>query len=327
MSNKNLSRISVLFSLCLLVVSCEDEEKTTIAPEFATYVNRFVAEAQQRGRTISVENLDVKFGTLIDLCGQAGMDPPRVEIDKTCWNNSPEMAQEALMFHELGHAILRRGHDNGILPNGDYESIMYKDPHMLYNEYTPEKRAYYLDELFNALNGLPPWTSAKVNESTILNDDISSTPGAWTYKVSDGANHVGDVESSNFSSAPYSLAIHSNASARGFSSWSYSWTPQGIETGSELLLKVKIKAEGLTEGGAFFAFRADAKEETEYPIFFYTTQSTPVLGNAEFGVSEYSVKVNYFPLQVERLNIFLILDGASTGTVYFDDIQLLKYHN
>lgn len=326
MSNKDFSRIFVLFSFCPLFVSCEDDE-STIGPEFTTYVNRFVAEAQQRGRTISVDNLDVQFGTLTDICGLAQIDPPRVEIDRTCWNNSPEMAQEALMFHELGHAILRRGHENGILPNGDYESIMFQQPEILYNEYTPEKRTYYLDELFNALNGLPPWASTKVNESTVLNDDISSIPGAWTYKVSDGANHVGNVVSSSFSSPPYSLAIHSDGSASGFSGWSYSWTPKDIETGTELLLKVKIKAEALTGGGAFFVFRADAKEETRFPIFFYTTQNTPVLGATEFGGSEYSIKVNYFPSQVDRLNIFLILDGASTGTVYFDDIQLLKYHN
>jgi hypothetical protein len=88
-------------------------------------------------------------------------------------------------------------------------------------------------------------------------------------------------------------------------------------------LKLKIKSEGLTGGGAFFAFRADVPGE-EHPVFFYTTQGSPVLGTT--GFKEYSVKVNYFPTMIDKLNIFLILDGASTGTVYFDDIQVLKYN-
>lgn len=125
------------------------------------------------------------------------------------------------------------------------------------------------------------------------------------------------------SSADHSLAIPSNGTSTGFSYWYYRWSPQDIEVGAELVLKLKIKAEGLTGDGAYFAFRADIEGE-EYPVFFYTTQGEPALGTTDF--KEYSVKVNYFPSMIEQLNIFLILDGSSTGTVYFDDIQVLKYN-
>jgi len=321
----SLSRLLIIFVCVLLMISCEDDDKYSIAPDFTTYVDRFVSEANLRGITINTDKLDVHFGDLeSDICGQGSPDPPKVRFNKTCWDNLPDVPKEILMFHELGHAILRRQHDQGVLPNGDYKSIMYPDPAVLYNEHTPEKRIYYLDELFNTLNGLPAWTSAKTNEFTVLEDEILDS-NDWNFKLTNGANAVGSVVDTAFSSEPYSLALHSNGSATGFSSWSYSWTPNNIAVGSELLLKVKIKADGLTGGGAFFAFRADPKEIEEYPIFFYTIQNSPVKGTTEFGSTEYSIRVNYFPQDVDKLNIYLILDGTSEGTVFFDDIQLLMY--
>lgn len=312
-----------IFSCLLLIFSCEDDEYS-IAPEFTTYVNRFISEANQRGRTIDAGNLDVQFGPVEkNYCGQGWVDPPRVHFDKTCWDNEPEVSKEILMFHELGHAILRRNHDQSILPNGDFASIMHPHPAFLYNDYTPEKRTYYLDELFNTLSGLPAWTSAKTSESTVLSDEIV-VPGMWNFNTSVEANHEGSIVDTIFSSEHYSLAIHSNGSASSFSNWSYSWKPVNIEVGSALLLKVKVKADGLTEGGAYFAFRADAKENTD-PIFIYTIQNDPITGTSEFGDTEYSIKVNYFPQGVEKLNIYLILSGTSEGTVFFDDIQLLMY--
>ncbi len=226
------------------------------------------------------------------------------------------------MFHELGHAILQRAHDNSTLPNGDYKSIMVPEPTILYNEYTPEKRIYYLDELFGVLSGLPSWTSVKTKEFNVI-DDIISLPTAWTYRITGEANHIGDAIDTIYASSANSLVIHSKGTAAGFSSWSYSWTPLDIEVGSELVLKLKIRSEGLTGGGAFFAFRGDVQGE-EFPVFFYSTQDKPVLGTT--GFQEYSVKVNYFPSMIDKLYLFLMLDGTSTGTVYFDDIRVSKYN-
>jgi hypothetical protein len=78
----------------------------------------------------------------------------------------------------------------------------------------------------------------------------------------------------------------------------------------------------LTGAGAFFAIRADTDKDV---AFFYTTQGkTPALGDSDF--QEYSIKVNYFPNSNPTLIIFLMLDGSSLGTVYFDDIEVIKYY-
>lgn len=316
-----------IFALVFGVIfSCNDDDNNkapVIDPELKSFVDTFVQEASQRGKTISLNNLTVSFEPTGDVCGRGSVSPLKVTIYKSCWSTLPDIAKEILMFHELGHSLLKRSHDSRKLPNGDYTSIMYEDPTILYNEYTPAKRTYYLDELFGVVTTLPQWTAEKKNESIILADEILNN-GSWTYTVSGSPNHEGSVVDSEYASPDNSLAINSAGSATGFSYWTYSFIPTDIEEGSAVVLKVKIKAVNLNGGGAFFALRGDVNEK-DYPILFYTTQDKPVLGNTNFGESEYFIKVNYFPSKVDKLRIFLILDGTSSGAVYFDDIQLLKY--
>lgn len=307
----------------LLTFSCQEEnDRAFIDPELTEYVDTFVEEAGLRGRTFYSADIEAKFGTISQLCGYGSPNPPRVSIDRDCWDAMPDMPRELLMFHELGHAVLGRSHDLTKLPNGDFASIMCPDPQILYNEYTIEKRAYYLDELFNTISNLPQWTAEKTTESIVLMDEIGTT-SAWQYLVSGTPNHVGLVIDTLFSSASQSLMIESRGSASGFSFWSYAWKPDNIETGSALELKVKIKGNDLTNGGAFFALRADVHGE-EYPVFFFTTQGSPVRGNT-YGFQEHSLRVNYYPSKADQLIIFLMLDGASKGAVFFDDIKLVEY--
>ena len=324
MKSIQLTRHSFILLVFTLAFSCTQEE-TKKAPvidaELLPYVNRFVDEAKLRGKTISLDNLVAKLETQPTSCGLGFSNPPKVSIDKTCWNNLPDVPKELLIFHQLGQALLGRANDNSKLPTGDYVSIMYENPIYLYNEYTPGKRTYYLDELFKVVAQLPAWALIKTNETSIFQDPITSN-NVWQHFVSGGANHTASL-SGDFSSPPLSLSIKSNGTSSGFSYWVYSWKPTNIEEGTDLVLKVKIKALDLSGAGAFFAIRANVNEKS-YPIFFYTTQTdNPAIGTNDF--KEYSIKVNYFPNKCDGLNIFLIMDGTSTGTVYFDDIQVLKY--
>jgi len=324
MKSIRLTRHSfILIAIFVLTFSCNQEEANTepvIDPELLPYVNRFVDEAQLRGKVISLANLVAKFENQ-NSCGSGWVNPPKISIDKTCWNDLPDIAKELIVFHQLGQALLGRSDDNSKLPTGDYISIMCENPIYLYNEYTPGKRIYYLDELFEVAGQLPDWAFIKTNETSIFQDPIS-TDNLWQHFVSGNANHTASL-SGEFSSAPFSLSIKSNGTNSGFSYWVYSWKPTNVEEGTDLVLKVKIKASDLSGGGAYFAFRANVTEKS-YPIFFYTTQTDdPATGTNDF--KDYSIKVNYFPNKCDRLDIFLIMDGTSTGTVYFDDIQVLKY--
>ena len=326
MKSIRLTRHSfILLTVLGLAFSCNQEQANRapdIDPELLPYVNRFVDEASLRGETISLDNLVAKLETLQNSCGSGWSNPPKVSIDKTCWNNFPDIPKELLVFHQLGQALLGRSVDNSKLPTGDYVSIMCENPIYLYNEYTPGKRTYYLDELFEVVGRLPNWAFVKTSETSIFQDPID-TNNLWQHFVSGSANHTASL-SGDFSSPPLSLSIKSNGTNSGYSYWVYSWKPTNIEEGTDLVLKVKIKASDLSGGGAYFAFRANVNEKS-YPIYFYTTQTdNPAIGTNDF--KEYSIKVNYFPNKCDLLDIFLIMDGTSTGTVYFDDIQVLKYN-
>ena len=273
----------ILIAIFVLTFSCNQEETNTepvIDSELLPYVNRFVDEAKIRGKIISLDNLVARLETLPNRCGSGTLNPPRVNIDKTCWNDLPDIPKELLVFHQLGQALLGRANDNSKLPTGDYVSIMCENPVYLYNEYTPGKRAYYLDELFEVVGQLPDWTFIKTNETSIVQEPID-TNNLWQHFVSGNANHTASL-SGDFSSPPVSLSIKSNGTNSGYSYWVYSWKPTNIEEGTDLVLKVKTKASNLSGGGAYFAFRANVNEKS-YPIFFYTSQTdNPTIGTNDF---------------------------------------------
>jgi hypothetical protein len=81
-----------------------------------------------------------------------------------CWLN--DYAKEALIFHELGHCILGRDHDNGVLPNGDPKRMMIENNIGIYapcvyaigGDHSCNfifKRDYYISELFADETAIP----------------------------------------------------------------------------------------------------------------------------------------------------------------------------
>lgn len=323
------SRYSLTTALAFFIIfSCKDNQEQTIGrvlPEFQIYVDRFVAEAKARGIAVNIDNLNADFGEYEDnVCGTGNSKPARITVYKSCWVNLPDMPREILVFHQLGHAILGRSHNNERFTNGTLSSIMSEDILTLYNAWVPAVRSYYLDELFNPSTPTPFWTLPKTKETTVLKDQITKNSN-WSYAFSSmgNPNHVGSIIDSVSSSPPNSLSIQSNTvSTAGFSYWVYSWKPSNIEEGADVLFKVKIKAKNITGKGAYFAVRADINNEM---AFFYSTEGKiPITGNTDF--QEYSLPVNYFPNSSPTVSIFLILDGASKGIVYFDDIEVIKYY-
>ena len=74
---------------------------------------------------------------------------------------------EVLIFHELGHCVLGRLHQNDYLPNGDPKSLMIQnelDQYACVYDLSGDndcnnlfKREYYLDELFDPTTPTPDW--------------------------------------------------------------------------------------------------------------------------------------------------------------------------
>ena len=103
----------------LLLVSCgQDPFSTKKEPamdlnEFEPYVEMFLSEGAHQGRTIGVQGLRIKFGhtewPVIGVCHTGG-DAPRITIDFDFWQTANSVRRLTLMYHELGHCLLGRGH-------------------------------------------------------------------------------------------------------------------------------------------------------------------------------------------------------------------------
>ncbi|MCS6832652.1 MAG: hypothetical protein NZ521_03675, partial [Flammeovirgaceae bacterium] len=83
-----------------------------------------------------------------------------IRIDTQClaWRYN-DTSREVLIFHELGHAILLRFHDNSRLPNGAWKTLMTGTRWSIFDFYItePSRRDYYIDELFNPNTPTPDW--------------------------------------------------------------------------------------------------------------------------------------------------------------------------
>lgn len=175
-----IKKVFLLYTL-LFLLSCSKGDENDFVPiydvptEFGPLVASFLQEAAERGDTLVINNLIIKYDSsqsaqYCALCNSTSMQPGIQKIitvnpNIRCYSNPQE--KETLFFHELGHCILGRSHNNALLPNGDPKSIMVEGNLKLYapcaypiggncpdNTY---KRTYYMDELFNEQTPVPQW--------------------------------------------------------------------------------------------------------------------------------------------------------------------------
>lgn len=142
----------------LLYPGCGEEEQVEvyIDPEVQPYLDLFIEEAGLRGMEIHIEEYALSISieqidreNVAGQCTQASGSYNYIIIDPVYWRAYTEMSREALLFHELGHCILERGHLDDQDEDGFCVSIMESgggDCMMVYSETTREK---YLDELFS----------------------------------------------------------------------------------------------------------------------------------------------------------------------------------
>jgi hypothetical protein len=183
MTAKGLKLNIYFISFILLLLACQEpvvEQPPTeysIDKAFTKYVEKFFQEAQAAGVSIEKTNLIVAFGTTENkACGQCNYTASKPKIqrkviintDLRCWANLIETQKETLIFHELGHCLLKRQHRNEVFTDGSPKSIMVADNLDLYTAcvYPIDgdnscnktfRRPYYVAELFNTNSPAPPW--------------------------------------------------------------------------------------------------------------------------------------------------------------------------
>jgi hypothetical protein len=159
------------------------------------------------------------------------------------------------------------------------------------------------------------------------NAAIDSPNHDWQF------NYVGNVPGNpNGCDGAFSLDIHASppyalrigcTEVRNFSVLSYWWqtiSSPTIPVGKKLVLKAKVRLDGVTGGGVALALRGTQKGRSG-AVFFETTEiNTPIRGTSDF--TDYALILDSYPGSVDEIQVFLIYLRNTTGTAYFDDISL-----
>ena len=114
---------------------------------------RFVSDAARYGVTVDINDYTLKFVEALrpmpgkNIIGECFNYKNEVHIKKRWFDRASEADREALLYHELGHCVLRRGHKEGAAgPGGSPTSVMQA---LLISGVVWEKnREWYLQELF-----------------------------------------------------------------------------------------------------------------------------------------------------------------------------------
>ena len=142
-----------LLSLFLVLSGCKKEDANVDAG-LKKYLDSFEYEASIRNLKISFDETPVEARLELhenDLrLGWCEIKPARIDkiiINLWFWDLFDELDKEKLVYHELGHCILSRSHQDELKNNGRCKSIMQSGQHCS-DDYTLETREAYLDELF-----------------------------------------------------------------------------------------------------------------------------------------------------------------------------------
>ena len=171
----NMKKILFFLSLIIIFQNCRPDNGVgaeagvyDVDPAFESYVQAFIAEGAKRGQTIDFDDsgLIVEFSdvTVGNASGFCYVGEHHVVIDKSEWTSLSENVRGFLLFHELGHCELDRGHRNDKFENNVWKSIMRGSP-LEGNEvwipipYFGFRKDYLNDELFNENVPAPAWAT------------------------------------------------------------------------------------------------------------------------------------------------------------------------
>lgn len=130
--------------LSLFTIAC-GKPSYVVHPKIQPYVSMFVEYSYYLNKYTPITDLRADFGDLDSTTlGICDYNTTTITLDKTYWKTANEYARQVLVFHELGHCILDRGHKEEKV-NGVPTSIMYP---INMTKYYIDHEDYYIHELF-----------------------------------------------------------------------------------------------------------------------------------------------------------------------------------
>lgn len=346
---KNLSFLLLIFAL----IACNKEEiepeilgiNNPMTDEINFYVQDFVREAELHNVEVDVSDLSIGHTTFYlklnnssqNYCGlgyqnyeQTGK--PRIEISKKCWEPHSliidgkkrtiirNFSNERLVFHELGHAILKRSHDNTLLPNGDYKTLMNSSGYQVYDK-DDEKRAYYIAELFNPHEPVPEWATFYLENERVfyLFDSMDELSDTWT--PNDTVNFTFFRDTVNYISPPAALSIEPDTSSQ-FLSARYSRTIINEFSSDSLYVTFKVKAIGDEKNTKSPILRMHfTKGEKHWNI------SKKFMEHITMNGSIYKLEDNTgFIKPFDELKVVLEFESTGGTRITFDDFELTFFN-
>jgi len=163
------TKLRIFFYSLIMVnfLSCNKDKIQFIDPEFDLFVDAFFLDANSRGLKMKKEDFDltIQFKSLENSDGECHFHNNGININKDQWQNLDFENKKWLIYHELGHCILKRKiHKNGKSINGECLSIMRGKENGFscsFNLYSSKWWKYYVDELFNEETAFPFWEKSK----------------------------------------------------------------------------------------------------------------------------------------------------------------------
>lgn len=154
-----------LFCALIVLVSCVENESDFNDMIIEGYANvderlwdlfqKFEEEAAARSIAVDLNGFNIT-GVIESIpesgvagtCSYGANHPSDIVIDLEYWNLATALQREEVVFHELGHCYLMRGHTEGTVQGNICASIMRSGLGGCRSVYNDLNREYYLDELF-----------------------------------------------------------------------------------------------------------------------------------------------------------------------------------
>lgn len=137
--------LAILSTILLTACGARCPKKANVNPEFLPYVEKFF-DLQERYLGERGCHYSIKFKDLSDK-GFAGLcyRGKEIHIDPVSWARASETSREQLIFHELGHCVLRRDHSDSM------DSLMFRGgTGRVSNREYRENPTPFWEELFHA---------------------------------------------------------------------------------------------------------------------------------------------------------------------------------
>jgi len=172
MKTKHLLFLAQIYAATYLIVTVAENLPTDGIEDksIAEYVQTFKKAGESFSHGLKFPNLNIGMGIIkymadamnlgesslvMGICNPATI-PATILISRQYWEASSDLDREQLIFHELGHCVLGRDHNDEItvLEDGETVPLSLMNTYVIEEEHYTRYREEYIRELFTKVNML-----------------------------------------------------------------------------------------------------------------------------------------------------------------------------